>query len=33
MNNIQKGTQEDRWRDYWMCETRKGQQVAQFRDS
>jgi hypothetical protein len=28
-----KGTKEDRWRDFWMCETGTGQKVTQLLDS
>jgi hypothetical protein len=27
------GTKEDHWRDFWVCETEAGQQVAQLLDS
>jgi hypothetical protein len=27
------GTKEDHWRDFWMCKTVTGQQVAQLLDS
>jgi hypothetical protein len=27
------GTKEDRWREFWMCETGRGQEVAQLRGS